>query len=458
MHHGNGTQQLTYEDSTIFYISIHHKIKNFYPGTGNIREIGYKDGYGYNMNIPLSRRQYSDEHYLDLFDKLIIPALKDYNPELIVISSGFDAVMGDLLGPMLVSPECYGQMTSKLMKVCSRLVVQLEGGYNLDQIASCADEVAYALLNRGKFHKFPGTYADQVLMWETGVSTRTTTETMNAQRKIDVERIVRDVILSLKEIFPSFMKVFKEQKMKALKHRVANVPWDPENPDKIRRKSSLTPEDKEGEKDKMEVEPPTLDDMKIQVEKPNPHDAQNRGIKRKGSSESDEQPRKRLCGSFYYTQINDESVKQITKTFELPIEIFMQNNLRILPALKQSSILHVGTKVDISRKVQFPLIKDVVKSKEQKGRMKHMVEWEDDALAKTWEWEESLFPSLSYQIFELKKKLKAKDNAMKETETKLELETTQLKERTTQLQHTQANLDLMEIKYRDCKYTQVVCF
>ena len=67
---------------------------------------------------------------------------------------------------------------------------------------------------------------------------------------------------------------------------------------------------------------------------------------------------------------------------------------------------------------------------------------------KTWEWEESLFPSQSYQLFELKKKLKAKENAMKEQETKLELVTTQLKERTTQLQHTQAKLDLMEIKYR----------
>ena len=78
---------------------------------------------------------------------------------------------------------------------------------------------------------------------------------------------------------------------------------------------------------------------------------------------------------------------------------------------------------------------------------------------KTWEWEESLFPSQSYQLFELKKKLKAKENAMKEQETKfenamkeqetkLELQTTQLKERTTQLQHTQAKLDLMEIKYR----------
>merc|ERR1719410_3090476 len=100
VHWGNATQRMFYEDPTVFYVSIHrYDNGSFYPGSreANHEHIGKGKGEGYNMNIPLWGGM-GDEHYMAIFDKILTPVLTEYDPELIIISAGFDSAKNDPLG------------------------------------------------------------------------------------------------------------------------------------------------------------------------------------------------------------------------------------------------------------------------------------------------------------------------------------------------------------------------
>jgi histone deacetylase 6 len=97
IHHGNGTEEIFYENDQVLFISIHSYGK-FYPGSGESKNIGKNKGEGFNINVPLEGDGYGDEEYLLILEKIVIPVLKEFYPEIILISAGFDAVKGDLLG------------------------------------------------------------------------------------------------------------------------------------------------------------------------------------------------------------------------------------------------------------------------------------------------------------------------------------------------------------------------
>ncbi|KAG9236141.1 hypothetical protein BJ875DRAFT_357559, partial [Amylocarpus encephaloides] len=159
VHHGNGIQNIFYDDPNVLYISIHvYKDSNgghFYPGKpedetipdGGIPNVGGGVGIGRNINIGWHSQGMGDAEYMAAFQKLVMPIGYEFNPDLVIISAGFDAAKGDDLGGCFVSPECYSHMTHMLMSLAGgKLAVCLEGGYNLAAISESALAVTQTLM------------------------------------------------------------------------------------------------------------------------------------------------------------------------------------------------------------------------------------------------------------------------------------------------------------------------
>jgi acetoin utilization deacetylase AcuC-like enzyme len=132
LHHGNGTQNAFYGSDQALYISLHQS--PFYPGTGFENEIGAGNGVGHTINIPLSAGA-SDADFRRAFAEIVLPALRNYRPEMIFISAGFDAHRDDPLGNLNLTTELFGEMTRALLDIAEefsdgRLVSVLEGGYD----------------------------------------------------------------------------------------------------------------------------------------------------------------------------------------------------------------------------------------------------------------------------------------------------------------------------------------
>ncbi|MHB8893823.1 MAG: histone deacetylase family protein [Candidatus Geothermincolia bacterium] len=144
-HHGNGTQDTFYEDDNVLYASIHQY--PHYPGTGWVDETGKGKGEGLTLNFPFPAGT-GEDSYLDALERVIIPAGKRFKPDLVMVSAGYDSHAGDLLCSMRLIDSSYRKMTDMLVgfseDYCSgRLIVTLEGGYNLNaQARSIVQTVA----------------------------------------------------------------------------------------------------------------------------------------------------------------------------------------------------------------------------------------------------------------------------------------------------------------------------
>jgi acetoin utilization deacetylase AcuC-like enzyme len=135
VHHGNGTQQAFYDDAEAFYGSSHQS--PFYPGTGARHESGVARNI---VNIPLSRGAGSAE-FRERMSAEMLPALRSFAPELLIISAGFDAHHLDPLGGLKLTDDDFAWITRELMAIAAataqqRVVSVLEGGYSLDGLAS----------------------------------------------------------------------------------------------------------------------------------------------------------------------------------------------------------------------------------------------------------------------------------------------------------------------------------
>ncbi|KAM7285946.1 histone deacetylase 6 [Ixodes scapularis] len=140
IHHGNGTQTVFYKDASVLYVSLHRYSMKIFPRTeiADATFIGDGDGKGYNINIPWTKPAMTDADYLTAMHQLILPVAYEFNPELVIISAGFDSAKGDLLGDCCVTPAGYQHMTSLLRNLAGgKLILQLEGGYNVDVVAEC---------------------------------------------------------------------------------------------------------------------------------------------------------------------------------------------------------------------------------------------------------------------------------------------------------------------------------
>jgi acetoin utilization deacetylase AcuC-like enzyme len=149
VHHGNGTQDIFYEDPQVFFLSIHRYGNGFYPGTGAASETGALKGLGTNLNVPLSYG-ISRKEYLAAWEKGLQKAF-EFKPELVILSAGFDADHRDPVGDLGLEPEDFGAMTKVLQSLANacckgKIVSCLEGGYSLEGLSQGLKEHLSALL------------------------------------------------------------------------------------------------------------------------------------------------------------------------------------------------------------------------------------------------------------------------------------------------------------------------
>jgi acetoin utilization deacetylase AcuC-like enzyme len=137
-HHGNGIQDIFYDDDKVLYVSLHQY--PHYPGSGSYQEVGSGAGEGYTVNFPLPPRS-GEDVYLAAFDRVILPIARQYDPQLILISAGYDGHHSDPLCSMNLSASSYSEMATRLKglaeDVCGgKMMACLEGGYDLLGIAA----------------------------------------------------------------------------------------------------------------------------------------------------------------------------------------------------------------------------------------------------------------------------------------------------------------------------------
>lgn len=133
VHHGNGTQDVFYEDPSVLFLSTHQY--PFYPGTGSVNEIGSGSGEGYTINVPLPAGC-ADREYLQVFQDVVVGAAEKFRPDWILVSAGFDPHQRDPLGGMAVTEEGFAAMARALLAQADkfaegRIAFLLEGGYDL---------------------------------------------------------------------------------------------------------------------------------------------------------------------------------------------------------------------------------------------------------------------------------------------------------------------------------------
>jgi len=152
IHDGNGTSEATINDENIFRIDLHryNPKAGFYPYTGPPTEIGSGDARGLNLNIAWSHGGMRNSEYAAAFYELVLPLLADYAPDLLIISCGLDAAMGDLLGGCELTPGFFHAMTRATLEAVGPdcpVVCALEGGYAMNVIPDCMEAVTLGMLN-----------------------------------------------------------------------------------------------------------------------------------------------------------------------------------------------------------------------------------------------------------------------------------------------------------------------
>ncbi len=143
VHHGNGTQDCFYSTREVLYFSTHQS--PLYPGTGSLDEIGTSEGTGFTVNVPLPAA-FGDPEYLRAFDDLLMRIGRQYRPEFVLISAGFDAHFRDPLGAMQVTEDGFAAMARRVRRIAAefaqeRIVAALEGGYDLQALAESGKSV-----------------------------------------------------------------------------------------------------------------------------------------------------------------------------------------------------------------------------------------------------------------------------------------------------------------------------
>lgn len=172
VHHGNGTQRSFFAQNDVMFVSLHRY--PFYPGTGGFREIGEGDGTGFTVNIPFPGGE-GDAEYAQAFQEIVLPVARQFAPQFVLVSAGFDAHRLDPLGGMNVSSVGFRHMTRVLMQVATehahnRLCLVLEGGYSLEALSESVTAVLDEL--GGETFEAPvlrGSGADDVIAMVTQV-------------------------------------------------------------------------------------------------------------------------------------------------------------------------------------------------------------------------------------------------------------------------------------------------
>lgn len=154
-HHGNGSQDIFYGDSSVLYMSLHQHPFTLYPGTGLVGEIGLGEGEGYTVNAPMQPGS-GDSEYAAVMQEVFMPLSEQFKPEMFAVSVGFDAHANDPLTGLQLSTKAYGWLANFVLKQAERwcggkTVFLLEGGYDLDALSGGVTNIVKAMLGE----KFP---------------------------------------------------------------------------------------------------------------------------------------------------------------------------------------------------------------------------------------------------------------------------------------------------------------
>ena len=194
VHHGNGTMHSFYKASEVLYISIHEF--PHYPGTGRAGDVGHGAGEGFSVNAPMPPGL-GDWAYSRVFEEIFLPISMEYDPDVILISAGFDAHQRDPLASMRLSSGMYGTMSDYLLEAADaccrgRLVAILEGGYDLDALSEGVTCMLESMI------RHEGRKAIEETMQETGARAESLVEEATVERVIDdVRRALRPYWKSL---------------------------------------------------------------------------------------------------------------------------------------------------------------------------------------------------------------------------------------------------------------------
>jgi acetoin utilization deacetylase AcuC-like enzyme len=174
-HHGNGTQEMFYDKQYVLYVSFHQDGRTLYPGTGFQDEVGIGQGEGYTVNVPLPPLT-DHEYYLKAVREIGVPIAKQYKPQVILVSNGFDAHHLDPISSLQLTAGTYGEITRTAMKLANelcqdKLIVTLEGGYSLEALPRCILSVLSQLTGvkievndpQPKSDEQAGNYAEKVI-------------------------------------------------------------------------------------------------------------------------------------------------------------------------------------------------------------------------------------------------------------------------------------------------------
>ncbi|KAL7446807.1 hypothetical protein ACHAXM_011459 [Skeletonema potamos] len=150
VHHGNGTQKAFIDNPNVLYFSVHRFDNgNFFPFSKDAgpKSVGSGDGEGRNVNVGWNDKKMGDDEYLVVFEKLLMPIATEFDPDLVLVSAGFDAAKGDM-GECDVTPECFARLTRQLKTLArGKVVCALEGGYVRSILCKCVESVVLALLD-----------------------------------------------------------------------------------------------------------------------------------------------------------------------------------------------------------------------------------------------------------------------------------------------------------------------
>jgi acetoin utilization protein AcuC len=133
-HHDDGVQEAFYDKKEVLTISLHESGETLFPWTGSVDEIGTANGLGFNVNIPLPLG-IDDKAYLTVFDQVVIPLIKSYDPDVIVLELGMDALAGDPLAHLSLTNNAYAEIISELVRFDKAILATGGGGYDVEKTA-----------------------------------------------------------------------------------------------------------------------------------------------------------------------------------------------------------------------------------------------------------------------------------------------------------------------------------
>ena len=151
VHHGNGTAEIFYGSDRVLYQSFHQCPQ--YPGTGAFGDVGSGDGKGYTINAPVPQGT-GNNGIRKIMDEIFLPTARQFKPDVILVSAGFDGHHQDLLGGLNLTADFYWEMIRKLMDITQNIACALEGGYNLNALGMCAvNEIAALAGHQPQFNE-----------------------------------------------------------------------------------------------------------------------------------------------------------------------------------------------------------------------------------------------------------------------------------------------------------------